>query len=404
MAAARILIVGTGFGGMWAALSAARALEVEGRNDGSIEIAVIAPQANLGIRPRYYEPDPGAMAAPIDALFDAVGVRFIAGTVERIRTGLREVDVAGADGQATTLSYDRLVLASGSVLARPPIPGLAQHAFNVDQRDDAVALETHLRALASQPPSPARDTVVIVGGGFTGIEAAAEMPARLRAMLGAGSNPKVVLVERAAQIGPELGAGPRPVILQALAHCGVELRLGTTVLSMDAQGVDLSDGSRIASSTLVWIAGPLASLLTQQVPGTRDTLGRLRCAPDLRVEGVAHVFAAGDVALAKTDDLGNHALMSCQHAMSLGRSAGHNAVCDLLGRSTRPYRQEKYVTCLDLGAWGALYSEGWDRQVVMQGEDAKRLKQQINSVWIYPPPAVRAEALAAADPARLVVA
>jgi len=230
------------------------------------------------------------------------------------------------------------------------------------------------------------------------------MPARLRAMLGAGSKPRVVLVERAADVGPELGAGPRPVILQALEHCGVELRLGAAVASVDAQGVTLSDGSRVAASSVVWTAGPMASRLTQQVPGARDALGRLRCASDLRVEGVEHVFAAGDTALARTDDLGNHALMSCQHAMSLGRSAGHNAVCDLLGKPTRPYRQEKYVTCLDLGAWGALYAEGWDRQVVMQGVDAKQLKRQINSVWIYPPPAIRAEALAAADPARLVVA
>ncbi|MNH40661.1 NADH dehydrogenase-like protein [compost metagenome] len=62
------------------------------------------------------------------------------------------------------------------------------------------------------------------------------------------------------------------------------------------------------------------------------------------------------------------------------------------------YRQPKYVTCLDLGAWGAVYSEGWDRQLKLVKGEAKELKTQINTVWIYPPAAERATALASADP------
>lgn len=81
--------------------------------------------------------------------------------------------------------------------------------------------------------------------------------------------------------------------------------------------------------------------------------------------------------------------MSCQHAMNLGRSAGHNVAADLLGHPTRPYRQPKYVTCLDLGPWGAVYTEGWDRQVKMKGAEAKRLKNRINTERIYPPRAGR---------------
>ena len=119
---------------------------------------------------------------------------------------------------------------------------------------------------------------------------------------------------------------------------------------------------------------------------------------NLKVRGQAKVFAAGDVAYAATDDLGNHAVMSCQHAISLGRHAGNNAAADLLGVPPTPYHQPKYVTCLDLGAWGAVYTEGWDRQVKLLGEQAKELKTQINTLWIYPPAADRSIALAAADP------
>jgi NADH dehydrogenase len=70
----------------------------------------------------------------------------------------------------------------------------------------------------------------------------------------------------------------------------------------------------------------------------------------------------------------------------------------ILGVAPTPYSQPKYVTCLDLGAWGAVYTEGWDRQVKLIKEEAKALKTQINTLWIYPPAADRATALASADP------
>jgi hypothetical protein len=93
------------------------------------------------------------------------------------------------------------------------------------------------------------------------------------------------------------------------------------------------------------------------------------------------------------------AAMSCQHAIALGRHAGNNVAAALLGTvPATAYRQPKYVTCLDLGEWGAVYTEGWDRQLKLVKEEAKTLKHNINSIWIYPPIAERAAALAAADP------
>ncbi|WP_019831737.1 NAD(P)/FAD-dependent oxidoreductase [Sphingomonas sp. PR090111-T3T-6A] len=402
--AQRILIVGAGFAGLWTALGAARVLEENGRADGSIEIALIAPQPELHVRPRLYEAEAGTMKAPLGEVFDAAGVRFVQGTVERIRTGDKAIDYIDAHGEAATLGYDRLVLATGSKLFRPRIPGLADHAFSVDQLDEAAALETHVKALGAQPKSAARNTVVIAGGGFTGIETAAEMPARLREVLGAKAQTRVVVVEQAEAIGPDLGPGPRPVIEQALSELGVEMRLGSGVAAIDADGVTLANGERIDSKTVIWTAGMRASALTEQIPAERDRFGRLHVDRNLRVPGVDGVYATGDTAFAATDDEGNHASMSCQHAMGLGRSSGHNVAADLLGLEPIPYSQPFYVTCLDLGPWGAVYSEGWDRVVKMAGADAKALKHQINSEWIYPPRADRAEIIAAADPRRAVVA
>ncbi|WP_085604308.1 MULTISPECIES: NAD(P)/FAD-dependent oxidoreductase [unclassified Pseudomonas] len=391
-----ILVIGAGFGGVWSALSAARLLDQHDRND--VQITVLAPQAELRIRPRFYEPDVHNMKAPLGELFDAVGVKFVKGIADSIDTASKQVTYSDAFGTQGTLSYDRLVLAAGSRVIRPPLKGMIEHAFDVDQIEEAARLEAHIKSLKNLPPSAARNTVVVAGGGFTGIETATEMPARLRAALGDDAQIKVIVVDRAPQIAATMGDGIRPSIVEASKELGIEWVLDASVASVDAGGVTLADGKRIESNTVVWTVGFRASPLTEQVPGSRDPQGRLHVDGNLKVLGHVDVFAAGDVAYAATDDLGNYAAMSCQHAICLGRYAGNNVAADLIGVAPMTYSQPKYVTCLDLGAWGAVFTEGWDRQLKLVGQEAKDLKTQINTVWIYPPAADRATALAAADP------
>ncbi|WP_323151493.1 NAD(P)/FAD-dependent oxidoreductase [Pseudomonas glycinae] len=391
-----ILVIGAGFGGVWSALSAARLLDQHDRND--VQITVLAPQAELRIRPRFYEPDVHNMKAPLGELFDAVGVKFVKGIADSIDTAGKQVIYSDAFGTQSTLSYDRLVLAAGSRVIRPPLKGMIEHAFDVDQIEEAARLEAHIKSLKDQLSSAARNTVVVAGGGFTGIETATEMPARLRAALGDDAPIRVIVVDRAPQIAATLGDGIRPSIVEASRELGIEWVVDASVASVDAGGVTLADGKRIESNTVIWTVGFRASPLTEQIPGSRDPQGRLHVDGHLKVLGHVDVFAAGDVAYAATDDLGNYAAMSCQHAISLGRYAGNNVAADLIGVAPITYRQPKYVTCLDLGAWGAVFTEGWDRQLKLVGQEAKDLKTQINTVWIYPPAADRATALAAADP------
>ncbi|WP_172150218.1 MULTISPECIES: NAD(P)/FAD-dependent oxidoreductase [Pseudomonas] len=392
-----ILIIGAGFAGLWSALSAVRLLDQHGRTD--VRVTLLAPQAELRIRPRFYEPDVHSMRAPLLDLFAVTGVHFVQGLALSIDAEGRRVTYRDAAGDQAALGYDRLILATGSQLFRPAVPGLAEHAFDVDQIEQAARLEQHLCALANKPDSVARNTVVVAGGGFTGIETATELPARLRAILGDDAQVRVIVVERNGQVGASLGDGIRPTILEACRELGVEWRLGVSVASVDAGGVVLDDGQRIDASTLIWTVGFRASGLTQQISAPRDALGRLQVDRHLKVEGLADIYAAGDTARAATDELGNFSVMSCQHAIPQGRHAGNNAAAELIGVAPRDYRQPKYVTCLDLGSWGAVFTEGWERQQKLVGAEAKTLKTQINSLWIYPPAADRAVALAAADPA-----
>jgi NADH dehydrogenase len=392
----RILVIGAGFGGMWSALSATRLFDIHGHND--VDVTVLAPQAELRVRPRFYEPNAHQLAAPIGELFDAVGVKFIKGAAETIDVEQTRVGYIDAQGEKQVCIYDKLVLATGSRLALPDTPGVAEYAFDVDQIEQAIRLEAHLKSLVNQPQSQARNTVVVAGGGFTGIETATEMPTRLRDILGEGADIDVIIVDRGDKVGGSMGPEIAEKIAEASEETGVKWQLKASVVAVDENGVTLSDGRRIDAKTVIWTTGVRASSLTEQIPAERDHLGRLHVDAHLQVIGQPDIFATGDVAYAASDDIGNHALMTCQHAIVLGRHAGNNVAAQILGVDPTPYSQPKYVTCLDLGAWGAVYTEGWDRQVKLTRQEGKSLKTQINTVWIYPPAADRKSAWAAADP------
>lgn len=391
----QILILGAGFAGMWAALSAARLTDLHDRHD--IEITVLSPQAELRVRPRFYESEVENYAAPLLPLFAVTGVKFIAGVASEIDSASQQVWYHNEQDQLTAVRYDRLIMATGSHIAHN-LPGAQQHAFDVDQMESAARLERHLATLAEQPESAARNTVIVCGGGFTGIEVATEMPSRLRAILGDSAAIRVIVVDRSPVAGGRYSEQLRDVISQASLELGVEWRLNSEIKAIDESGLTLKNGEHIASSTVILTVGVQASPLTRQIPGERDPQGRLHVDQHLKVIGQNAVYATGDVAFASTDDQGNHALMTCQHAIMLGRFVGHNVAADLIGIEPLPYRQVNYVTCLDLGSWGAVYSEGWDQVVKFTKEEGKKIKVSITNELIYPPQAEREVAFAAADP------
>jgi NADH dehydrogenase len=378
-----VLVIGGGFAGVWSAVAAVGQRQAAGVPEADMRVTLVSAGDDLVIRPRLYEADPQRMRISLDRVLGPIGVGRVAATITGIDTQKREVIGIKRDGTSTVLPYDRLVLATGSHVVRPSLPG-AEHLFDIDTLTGAAALESHLQRLPSRPAAEGRFTAVAVGAGFTGIEIATELGWRLRAVAGETEHVRVVLVDRNKDVGHELGEGPRPQILEALNELGVERRLGVSLESAAPEGARFSDGSEIAAATVIWTAGMVASPLTAQIPAPRDRLGRLAVDEFLRVAGVPGVYAAGDTAAPRVEE-GQTVTQSCQYAIPQGHFAGVNAAADLLGAQQMPFAPPAYVTCLDLGPAGAVLTTGWDREVVATREDAKNVKQMINSELIYPP-------------------
>jgi NADH:quinone reductase (non-electrogenic) len=392
-----VAVIGGGFAGLWAAAAAARARDLFAIPADALEIVLIAPDPFHVIRVRCYEADLEPVRVPLDDVLAPIGVRRIEGAVSRIDVTARALALAGTTGEMPDIRFDRLILAAGSRLARPPIV-CDQETFDVDTYEGGQRLAAHIAALAGRRDGA---TAVVIGGGLVGIEIACELPARLRAALGADAPVRVVLIDH-GEVGAAMGAG-RGVIREALEAHGVEARSHTEVEAVGATEIVLSTGERIPAATVVFATGMRASPLAQDLGVVCDRMGRVAVDRFLAVSGVDAIYAAGDCAAARADDAGHLSVMSCQHARPMGRLAGHNAVCDIAGRPDDriAFAAPDYVTVVDLGPDRALYTSGWERgTLVARGAEAKATKQMINRSRIYPPRDANREAiLAAAAPA-----
>lgn len=385
-----VLIVGGGFAGFWAALAAKR---VAGSR---AVVTLVSREPVLEMRPRLYEEHPEQLGVDLRPLLERASVAFLQGDAATIDVKRR--GVALSTGQR--LGYRRLVVATGSRMRRPPVPG-ADAAYSIDTMSEAVAFDRRLQQIAKTSGNP---SIAIVGAGFTGIELALELRDRLASHGGEAlaERARIILLDRADTVGPELGSGPRATIEAALASARVELCLSANITRLAVSRITLAASSPLDVDAVVITTGMVAASFAAQVPGERDGLGRVVVENTLRAPAALDIFVTGDSAAADTGN-GHRALQSCQHALQLGRFAGENAARDLLGMPMVPYSQLRYVTCLDLGRSGAVLTQGWERAVAQAGPETKALKQRINRTVIYPPldaPGETLLALSNTDPAQ----
>jgi len=375
----RIVVVGGGFAGFWAAVAARRVAP-------QVHISLVSRGPMLEMRPRLYEAEPSTLQVELPPLLGLIDVEFVRGEAVALEKDTRRLVLA--DGRR--LTFTRLVAATGSAIRRPTLPG-ADEAYAIDTVGEAIAFDDRLAAVVASGVAP---TLAVVGAGFTGIELALELRDRVayHGDRGQAEAARIALVDRAEVVGPELGPGPRPLIEAALARARIELRLAATLTALRHDLLSFAGGERIAADAVVLTTGMAAAAFSRRIPGEHDALGRVLVDRSLRVPGAAEIFVAGDAAAADAGD-GNVVLQSCQHALQLGRFAGENAARDIVALPTVPFVQPPYITCLDLGRSGAVFTRGWERTVDITGAEAKAIKRRINTEVIYPPAGASAEEL-----------
>jgi len=242
------------------------------------------------------------------------------------------------------IAYAELVIALGAVTRFPAVPGLREHALQLKDLGDAIRLRNHvLRQIeladATPETAPERLTFVLAGAGFAGVEAIAELHELAADALRdhprlAGVEPRWVLVDGGPRI---LGQTPEALArfaARTLGRRGIEILTGTSVQSVDADGLTLSDGRRIASRTVVWTAGVTPNPLLADLGLPLDERGRVPVDETLRVVGAPHVWALGDCAAVPNEATpGETDPATCQHALRQARRLARN-----LRGTPRPYR------------------------------------------------------------------
>ena len=309
----QIVVLGGGFAGVGAAAGAARKLDELGLGADRVAVTLVDRSAYHSIRVRNYEADLADTRVSLDDILHPIGVGRVEAEVADIDLARRRVMFAG---DADPVAYDRLVLALGSRVMRPPLPGLDRYAFDVDTYCAGQRVNDHIAALPHRPPSAGKWTALVIGGGLTGIEVATELPGKLRATIGdrgGDATPRVIIADRQPWIGSDMGEDARVVIDDALRALGIETRPGVSIAAIDAGGAMLTSGERIDAATIVWCAGLMADPLTARFPGERDHFGRLPVDQFLKIKGMAAEFAAGDVAWFAIDGA-RPCVMSCQQA------------------------------------------------------------------------------------------
>ncbi len=355
---ARVVILGTGFAGLTVARQlrhrrADLAIHAVNRENYALFTPMLPEVASGSIEPRHIA-EPFRNAVP--------GATFVLGEVEGVDFGARSVATRHpVTGETTQLGYDQLVIALGAISSTHGIPGADAHTFGLKTLADAIRLRDELirsleAAAVSGDDAERRRllTVAVVGGGFTGVEAAGELLAYLRAAarqyrgLDAASL-RVVLVAGGDRILEQLPARFGSRAQAMLAKRGVEIVLGDEVASVDAGGLTLKSGRRFESKTVVWSAGVRVPELVEQLDLPHSEHHAIQTNPDFSVAGRPGVWALGDCAAVPKPGGGSYP-QTAQDAVREGALLARNIDAALRGRRTRPFRYQSMGMMASLGA------------------------------------------------------
>jgi len=344
------LVIGGGFAGGWVARYLGKRGATIVSPENSMLFTPLLPEAASGtLEPRH-------VVVPLRQM--CPHAELVLGRATAIDFASNSVQVDALDAQVS-VRYRELVVALGSISRALPIPGLAEHALGFKNLADAIFLRNHVLqrleaadAATIEAHRRAELTFVFVGAGYAGVEALAELSDLVRDALRhypslRGEPQRWVLVDAAPKILPEIPSRLGEYAARQLTKRGMEIHVGTTLESVEADAATLSNGERIPTHTVVWTAGVKANPVLSQFGLPLDERGRVKVDGTLRVEGHEHVWALGDGAavpnLATPDAVDPP---TSQHALRQARRLAKN-----LSGEPEPYRYRMLGQVATLGRY-----------------------------------------------------
>ncbi len=362
----RILVVGGGYVGMYAAYRLQKKLRKT-----EAQITVVDPQPHMTYKPFLPEAAAGSIE-PRHVVVPLRGVlrkcKVITARVDKVDHASRRAWLTTSDGNSSTLDYDILVMSPGSIARTLPVPGLAEQGISFQTVGEAIYLRNHVLSrldTASNTEDLALRkrllTFLVIGGGYAGIEALAELEDMARYALRyhdelSPDEMRWVLVEATARVMPEVSPKLGVYTVQQLTERGIQVFLETRVETMVDGNVRLSDGTEFATGTIVWTAGVKANPMLAKTDLPLDARGRVRCTTALQVAGLAGAYSAGDCAavpdLSKLEeDPSATCSPSAQHAVRQAKMLADNVIAAIRGKEAKPYEHRYVGSVASLGLY-----------------------------------------------------
>jgi len=359
----RVVIVGGGF----AAVQFARTLRSK-LSPSECEILLFNRENHMVFHPLLADVagasiNADAAATPLRQMLPGVGCRTE--RVQRIDLPSSEIEFDDGTGVLTRLQYDHVVIACGAESNLGIIPGMTEHAFAFKVMRDAIDLRQHIvRQLeqAETASDPDRRhwhlSFIVVGAGFSGVEVAGEINELVRSSTRFYRNFKkedvvVTLVHSQDHILPEVAPTLGEFARKKMEEAGITILLNTRAVAATHEGIELNNGKMVTGATVVCTIGTSSSPLVQHLDVPKER-GRIRTAPEMRIEGQTNAWAIGDCALIVNSFDNKPSAPTGQFAERQGRQAALNLVRVLRGEPTEPFRFKALGQLCSIGGYQAV--------------------------------------------------
>jgi len=373
----KILIVGGGYAGFYTALKLQKHLR-----RGEAEVTMVDPLPYMTYQPFL----PEVAAGGIEPRHAVVSHRrhlrktnVVTAKVTKVDHANKTATITPEVGEPWTVDYDTVVMTAGAVSRTFPIPGVADEAIGLKNIEEAIAIRDRLTQNfvdASNLPVGSAErarllTVVVVGGGFAGIEVLGELRSFASSLVAqyptiSFDETQFHLVEAMGRIMPEVSLKTSHWVLKNLAERGDNVHLDTQLVSAAGGVIELSTGEKFESDLIIWTAGVMANPVVRTTDLPIEERGRLRARADLRIvdengEIVPEAWTAGDVAAVPDlsgGGVGGFCVPNAQHAVRQGKRLAKNLVADIRGESAVDYLHKNLGAVAGIGLYHGVFQSG----------------------------------------------